>query len=192
MNKKILAVCLVVICLSITAGGTLSYLTSESVTNNVITTGNVKIELEEKQELTPGVETDFPAAGLSGAMPGDKISKIVRVKNTGTTPAWTRIDVKTTIKSGTTDLPTVLSNGEDAVMITPLTGWTKGSDGYYYYENELAAGDRTPPLFREVKINPLMGNTYQECEISVLVSAHAVQSAHNGTTVSEAAGWPVP
>ena len=42
----------------------------------------------------------------------------------------------------------------------------------------------------EVRFSAEMGNAYQNCTANVVISAQAVQTANNGDTVMEAAGWP--
>lgn len=181
MKKKIFAVCLVLICLSITATGTLSYFTSESVAHNVITTGNVKIELKE----------EFPPDGVHGVMPGDGIPKTVWVENTGSAPAWVKIEVKLTATAENgTELPTVLPDGTELISAAVLPGWTKGGDGCYYYEEPLNSNDKTSNLMEKVTFSPDMGDEYQNCTVNVDITAYGVQSDNNGATVFEADGWP--
>ena len=189
-KKQILALAAAVILISLSAKGTLTYFTAETVTHNVITSGHVRIALEEKQELTPGVETDFPAEGIDQALPGDRISKIVRVRNTGSADAWVRIELEISASAGDAALPSILPNGNAVVTATPLPGWCVGADGLYYYEEKLPPGAVTPPLIREVRLDPRMDRLYQGCQVTVSVKAHAVQADHNGSTVSEAVGWP--
>ena len=61
MKKKILLLASAVICLAILATGTLAYFTSSKTAHNVITSGGITIEIEEK--TTGGV--DFPKEGIS-------------------------------------------------------------------------------------------------------------------------------
>ena len=70
--------------------------------------------------------------------------------------------------------------------------WKLGQDGYYYYNQALKPGEVTKPIFTAVTFNANMGNEYQKATASVDVSAQAVQTANNGSTVLEAAGWPTP
>ena len=73
---------------------------------------------------------------------------------------------------------------------TVSEGWTPGTDGYYYYNNKVPAGESTSILFDTVKFDPEMGNEYQNCRANIVISAQAVQTANNGTTVMDAQGWP--
>lgn len=180
MKQKIFALCLAVICLSIGAKGTLSYFTAESTTHNVVTTGNVKIELLE----------EFPEGGVKGALPGDAVSKVVWVENTGAAPAYIRVAVKLTIVSAEgKPLPAVLPDGTSLVSFDLLPGWQKGDDGFYYYLQSLPAGERTVNLMERVTLAPQMNDLYQSSEIHIDITAYGVQSDNNGSTVWDSAGW---
>lgn len=185
MKKKILLVTAVVICLSIAASGTLAYFTAENVTNNVIASGGVDIELVEQTEGEDGTLVDFPTEGVKGVMPGADISKIVSVKNTGESEAWIRLRVVASIKATDgTNLPAEVMDYEIS------ENWYMDLDGYIYYTKPVAPGESTDILFDTVHFAPDMGNEYQNCTANITISAQAVQTSNNGSTIMEAAGWP--
>ena len=68
--------------------------------------------------------------------------------------------------------------------------WTEGEDGYWYYNKALESGETTAPLFDTVEFALKMGNEYQESTCVIDVTAQAVQTANNGSSALEAAGWP--
>lgn len=186
MKRKLLAAAVIAICLSLMAYGTLAYFTAEETNHNVITSGGIDIELlewadEERKE-------SFPENGVSGVMPGTKVTKIVEVKNTGSNEAYIRVRVEKEINlaqgvEGDVD-PTlmVLDFDEDS--------WIEGEDGYYYYKEALKPGEVTKPLFASVRFDKSMGNIYQNSTAVVDVMAYAVQAANNGDGVMDAKGWP--
>ncbi len=185
MKKKILLVAAIVICLTIAVSGTLAYFTFEDTAHNVITSGGVSIEVVEKRKGTDGAEIAFPTDGIKGVMPGTEVSKIVSVKNNGNSEAWVRVKVNATIKSAKDEgeLPS------DVMTYEIGKGWDE-KDGYYYYQDKVPAGESTSILFDTVKFDPEMGNEYQNCRANIVISAQAVQTANNGTTVMDAQGWP--
>ena len=65
-----------------------------------------------------------------------------------------------------------------------------GADGYCYYSRPLKPGQVTEPVFTKVTFNAAMGNEYQNATATVDVAAQAVQTANNGSTVTDAQGWP--
>ncbi|MBQ0037956.1 MAG: SipW-dependent-type signal peptide-containing protein [Clostridiales bacterium] len=182
MKKRLLILSLLAVCLSLCIGGTLAYFTASGIARNVITTGNIKIDL---------IETDGegnPFKNVSDVLPGAEVDKVVTVKNTGDNPCWVRISVEKEIllaegKNGTPDLSLleIDLNTED---------WTE-KDGFFYYNQELKAGETTIPLFTTATFNTAMDNLYAGCTANVTVGAQAVQTANNGSTALEANGWPV-
>ena len=182
MKKRILILSLLAVCLSLCIGGTLAYYTATDTARNVITAGNIKIEL---------IETDAegkPFENVSGVLPGAEVDKIVTVKNTSDNACWVRISVEKEIslakeKSGTPDM-SFLEIDFNTV------NWTE-KDGYFYYNEKLNPGETTKPLFTTVTFNATMDNLYAGCTASVSVFAQAVQCANNGHSALTAAGWPV-
>ena len=187
-KKKLFAMMALVIVLAILGTGTLAYFATRALVHNVITTGGVNIELEETMLNDKGQE--IPFVDQTGAMPGQEISKIVRVTNKDA-EAWIRIQVVETIDEK--------ADSENVIRInynlgTAPTQWTE-KDGWYYYNKPLANGETTEPLFKGVTLaGREMDNKYQNKDIVVSVSAQAVQAANNaipdGGNVTDVKGWP--
>ena len=183
MKRKMLIISLLVMCLSLFAGGTLAYFTTIGKARNVVTAGNIGIDVIERDAQ------GNPFEDVTGVVPGEVIDKIVTVKNTTeANPCWVRIGIEKEIllapeKSGDIDLSLLeLDINEEF--------WTE-EDGYYYYLEAVEPGEETEPLFRTVTFNKIkMGNLYQGCTAKINVEAQAVQSANNGGSVWEAKGWP--
>ena len=183
MKKRFLLCALIVLVLGFAVNGTLAYFTGEEVAHNVITSGSIDIELVELAKTPEGATVPFE--DVDGAMPGDTVSKIVYVTNTGANDAWVRIKLDLAIElagEGQADLSMV---GLDL----DTKNWTE-KDGYYYYNAPLAPGKSTEPLFTQVTFSAEMGNIYQNSSTSLDVSAQATQVANNGATALEAKGWP--
>ena len=125
------------------AYGTLAYFTAEDTAHNVITSGEIDIELQEWADAEK--TTPFPEDEVSGVMPGTEVTKIVEVKNTGANDAYIRVKVEKEF---------VLSEGVEGETDSGLmkidfdeTYWMLGEDGYYYYKTALEPGAVTEPLF---------------------------------------------
>ena len=104
LKRRALAIALIVICLAITAAGTLAFYTAEERAHNVITTGGVEIEVHE---WTNEDKTEpFPEDGVDDVTPGLSVTKIAEVENTGASAAWIRVLVETKVTAaimGNTD-----------------------------------------------------------------------------------------
>ena len=186
MKKKLLVCALLTCCLALMAYGTVAYFTSQDTATNVITAGNIKIELKEMAVQSDGGEL-IPFEDQTGVMPGAQISKIVTVVNTGSNEAYIRVAVEKAIElagdaEGDADLSLV-------TMDMNKEHWTE-KDGYYYYNEPLEAGAETKPLFTTVSFTKEMDNLYQGSTAKIDVNAQATQAANNGDSVFDAAGWP--
>ncbi len=187
MKKKIAALVVFIAIAVMSISGTMAYFTADSVATNVITAGNIQIELLEMQEGENGQLEEFEN-GQTGIMPGQEVSKIVTVKNTGGYDAYVRVSAKqvVTLASGAAS-----DTGNQLITCDfNTTDWIIGSDGYYYYSKPLAAGEETAPLFTKVIFSGEMGNEFQNCSVEIAVKAYAVQVKNNGEDVMKAAGWP--
>ena len=188
MKKKFIAGAVVAICLSLVTYGTLAYFTHEDTATNVITSGNIKIELQETAITEDGQVVEFEQSqDRFNVMPAQSVSKIVKVQNTGDNDAYIRIAIDKTIN---------LAEGVEGTPDTDLISmdfdydnWTL-KDGYYYYNKPLAPGETTEALFNNVKFDPAMDNMYQNSTAIINVDAQATQVRNNGTDVFTAAGWP--
>lgn len=188
MRKKLIAGAVVAICLTLFIGSTIAYFTHENTATNVITSGNIKIDLQEFHKT----ENDqlIPFENLPEeivVMPAQVFSKIVIVENTGNNAAYIRIKIDKSI---------VLADGVQGTPDTELVSldfdtenWEKIGD-YYYYKKTLEPGKTTEPLFENVTFAPEMGNMYQGSKAVIKVNAQATQVKNNGNNVFEAAGWP--
>lgn len=143
-------------------------------------------DLEERM-LTPDGEKTVPFEDQLGVMPGSDVSKIVTVTNTGGQPAWVRVSLDKAI-----ELARGVEGEADLSLVTcdlNTESWTE-KDGYYYYNAALEPGQTTEPLFTAVHFAETMSNMYQESRAILQVNAFATQTAHNGASALEAAGWP--
>lgn len=182
MKRKIAILAVLVICVASVAAGSLAYFNAEGTAHNVITTGGVDITLQEwadEDRLTPFED-------ITGIMPDTRVTKIAEVKNSGASPVWVRVLVTKSIELTREGTP----NTDMVALDINTTDWSAGADGYYYYNSALAPGETTAPIFTEVVFRPEMGNEYQNATATVDVAAQAVQTANNGESAAEAAGWP--
>lgn len=185
-KQRILTLSVAAIIAALSAYGSIAYFTAQDNAQNVITAGNVKIELRQKT-VSPDGETIVPPGDQLGVMPGGEVSKIVEVKNTGSKEAWVRVSVDKAI-----ELAYGAEGDEDLSLVTfdlNTEYWTE-KDGFYYYTKPLPSGQITEPLFTTVSFDKMMGNQYQNSKAILTLNAYATQSVHNGGTVFEAAGWP--
>lgn len=164
------------------AAGATALFTAKGTSQGIVSTGNVRMELHDKTATENGL-VDFPEAALP-VMPGDVVSKVVAIENTGDHPLFARVLVETNAPEG---LP-----ADGALQLNvDERHWKLADDGYYYYHRALQSGEETEPLFTEVSIDPdRVDNAFMDKELTIALTAHAVQSENNGQAPADAVGWP--
>ncbi len=184
-NKKALLLLLLLALLLIFAvvSATVANTTVEGRTRNVITTGEVKISINEKTEAVNGViRADGSGIDFSAVVPGQAASKIVTIKNEAE-KCWLRVKVDITV----TPVP---GDGSDpARLIIPNiddTLW-QYDNGYYYYNHPLESGD-TAEMFDQVLFAPSIGNAYAGSQAKMVITAEATQYKNNETMAPDS--WP--
>ncbi len=192
MKKKIISIAVVVICLGVLASGTIAFFTAEDTAHNVITSASgITIEIIEKTMTDYGTLVDFPKDGITGLMPGENVSKIVSVCNTGENEAWVRVKIAEQILSSTgEELPLTTRTGAPIITYEIDPASWQYDNGWYYYLKPVSGGEATELLFEEVLFSVGMTNEYVTATAHVVIDAQAVQTANNGEHVMEAKGWP--
>lgn len=188
-KQRIFLVAALICCLALAGTGTLAFFRASETARNVITTGVLDMKLVEMHDGEP-----WPEKGVSGVMPGEVVSKEVTIQNLGGVDFYTRVKVTGQIKLEGKEAPIEMKEEHVELIELNDTDWTKGEDGYYYYNTALKAGENgttttTEPLFTAVKLKPALGNEYQNATLTVLVEAEAVQSKNNGDDPLKAEGW---
>ncbi len=192
MKKKLMFLASVVICTAVVTSGTIAYFTAEDTARNVITTNGVDITIEEWQETENGL-VPYPKDEPIEIMPGTTVSKIAAVKN-NEAESYIRAKVEIVISDAEGKKMELSSEALRRIVTLSMDAnyWIakEGDSEWLYYGSSVKTGEVTEPLFTEVAFDgPNMTNEYQNCTIEIIVDAQAVQTAHNGDSALEAAGW---
>lgn len=157
--KTILTLAALALLLTFTVSGTLAYISTS--------TGNVVNEFTPA-EVTCAVSETFTEGG--------KTKTNVGITNTGNTTAWIRAKV---VGNWVLDGKVVAPWTDD---ITYASGWTKGSDGFWYCNTTTDAGKTTSNLFDSYTAGtaPVEG-----AHLELTIVCQAVQE-NLGTTAQEA------
>ena len=172
MKRKLLLIAVVIICCATLGFGSVAYFTASAKAVNVITSGNIKIAIVERQLDADGELVAYPDEPVA-VMPGAEVSKIVTIRNEAEYEAWVRAKVAIAVLDADGEplaVPDVLITlgGTDAA-------W-KEKDGFYYYTKPLAGKAETESLLETVAFDAeAMDNAYQGCTVTVSVSAQALQ-----------------
>lgn len=183
LKSRLAVVSLVAIVLTLLTQGTLAYYTTIGNATNVITSGDLEMTIREMTDQG----TEFPTEGVY-IIPGDVVSKVVTVENSGGHPFYLRVKLVYGVDSQ--ELPS-----EDCFKLNINTEHWMLKDGWYYYTGILYPGEETPEVFSHVEIvGSRVDNSYIGKTLSITVKAQAVQSENNPPAVAEdissVAGWP--
>ena len=158
----------VIVLLAGAVGGTWAFLVaqSEPVQNN-FTYAHVRCTIKEKFDGTT--------------------KSNVQIQNTGDISAYIRARIVVTWKDTSGNVSAVPVKVSDYTM-TMGTGWTKGTDGYWYCNTAVDATKFTPVLITECKKT---GTAPKDYDLSVEILADAIQS-EPANAVKEAWGKDNP
>lgn len=185
-KQRVFAIALVTLLGTLAISGTSAYFASSSVAHNIITTGGVTIELIED---TDGIGEDgrpVPFINIEGAMPGDRISKMPKIKNVDGSEIYVRMRVMSRVEYPNGRVDKIKF---DAFNPDISRSWSP-KDGYYYFTRPLASGETTNALFTTVTIPKDLKEDQEGAKYIIKIKADAVQRANNGETVYDAQGWP--
>lgn len=169
-------------------GATLAWFTSTDTATNVVTVGNVSIEILETSEDKNAISTENGIEWTGAMTPGQVLSKVPTIDNIGKNDAWVRANVTMEyLKNGE---PVELPEGVAVPVINYNTSegsnWIAGEDGFYYYKEALTtdgAGKVTTPLFDTVTIPNTWTNqgeiSMANVTVKVVVNAEAIQYDNN-------------
>ncbi|MBR2949864.1 MAG: SipW-dependent-type signal peptide-containing protein [Lachnospiraceae bacterium] len=185
MKKRIFYIAAILICLSLTTGGTLAYFNTTETATNVITTGGVSIDVLVNGSLESDSDEPIPV------MPATEVDRSITVRS-NKQAAWIRVNYTLTVYDAENKKMEIPADElKKVIVITPdNTNWTQ-KDGWWYYNTAVKNGETTAPLFEKIAFSgPDMDNKYQLCTLVVDINAQAVQQANNKTSATEALGWP--
>jgi len=180
MKRNLILVFCIAALLSILTTGTMAYHVSYGVSDNVITAGNIRLELHN----CTADGSPVPDGGAMACLPGSCYSRVVTAENTGDHPMYLRLSVSKYVQDSTLPAGDCLNLDIDSV------NW-QYKDGYYYYLKALAPGETSTPLFTQVEIDgENVDNQYLGKTLMLDVCAYGVQSENNAEDVMSAVGWP--
>lgn len=179
-KSRLLLIAIAAILATVLTQPTLAYYTTVGKATNVVTSGNISLQIHEK--TADG--SDFPTEGVY-IIPGDIVSKQVFIENVCGHPFYLRLQ----LVSGSTN--EALSADDCLRMDINTNDWTY-QEGFYYFNRILQPDEVTPALFTQVEIvGSKVDQTHIGSTLSLTVNAYAVQSENNpAENPWDASGWP--
>ena len=170
-KKTVLLLAMVVLILAGAVGGTLAYIvTSSGPVQNTFTPAHVTCAVEES-DFVDGTST---------------IKNNVTIRNTGNTSAY----IRAAVVANWCDASSKILAPQPVTLERPILGdgWSRNTtDGYYYYNSPVSAGDSTGKL--------ITGNGYKpdrpagvpaDAHLEMTIVCQAVQAEGLGSGVTDA------
>lgn len=166
-------------------GTTLAWFTGTKTVTNVVTVGNVRIQIDETSTDPDAILGDRGISWTGAVTPGQVLSKVPVVKNIGRNTAWVRAYAEFGYEKDGKAME--LPAGVEAPVIDYNTGsgekqWTF-RDGRYYCNGPLTAEDVTGELFSHVTIPPSWNNQegtdMSDVKVEIIVHGAAIQYDNN-------------
>lgn len=182
MKKRMLAIAALIVLLVATVGATLAFTTQTKQADNIMTFGNVKMDVH----MIDGDDADV--AGEEFEATGAPITRKVTFENTGSTEMYVRARPVVTITRADGSTTTADTNTVTYMMNT--TNWSE-KDGWYYYESAVGVDESTTTLMEGLQFQgDYMDAAGPGGQFDFTVEAQAVQVAHNDDSAMDAKGWP--
>ncbi len=184
IDKKKLTIISLCLLLCIGFFSSVAYLIRTIDTDNVITFGNLKLQLINKTLDSNGKEVDVDK--LEEKLSAASLSRRIRVKNICDNDMYVRVKVKLNGKKGDESFPVDVY----ADCNYNRADWQE-KDGWWYYNSVLSSGKETENLLDTIEFNlNNLTSKYSGSKIIFNVEAQAVQSKNNGDSALNAEGWP--
>lgn len=213
-KNMIVAIACAAALLALVGSQTLANDTASFTTTNVITTGNVDMEIYETTVAAID-ETDiedytiitnngdgtyevaygeFFANNAAEILPGDTVSKIVTLENVGSEPFYARVKLEVS-GMAEDDVTGLVFDMDTNDWKADTDGFVKAADSdvwscYYYYSEEVTA-DEEFIFFENVKFPTSMDNHYLDegNDIDIKITGEAVQSKNTMQSHLDGMGW---
>ncbi|MGN0568495.1 MAG: TasA family protein [Acutalibacteraceae bacterium] len=208
MKKKFSIFALLVAVIAVISLGTYAWFSASGTANNRTTFGDIEIELISELKATPFERSGQFVTKVDEVNPGDVFANKVTVKNVSRNhTAWVRLRLGP-VWNNVENVPhsenayESLDSFKKAVYPAEYnfnvgegaTQWSF-SDGWWYYNSPLAAGEVAEPLFSQVSFSAQgLNDSYYNSNFEITFTAQAVQFENNadnhGDTWQDAVGWP--
>ena len=196
MNNKKKLIALVaagIITAGAIVGGTMAYFSDTQTANNVITMGNVNMDLTEEEfdKITNNTKE------ITNVMPGNKFTKDPKITmGADSEDAYVRAHIAISAKKDNTDFAltaTQISELFTGINIDKTVWYVDATDAaagnYVVYYNKALTKNNVVNVFTEVKIPTSWGNELANVSLKVDVTVDAVQVANFESNLTKENGF---
>ena len=188
MSKKtyLIILLLVILCLLFILTTTAFFIYSKTA-NNIITFGNIKMQLLQTTLDQNGLEKNVNNNENFNITHSSTVSRRIKVKNIGKHDIFLRISLKMT---GINEYNQEF-DADDLVKYSLNTEDWINKEGWYYYKKIIKQEEVTSNLITEISfdINNITTN-YSKGNFRFDVEAQTVQAENNADNILDVVGWP--
>lgn len=185
MDKKKKSILILTILMVVSLACVSTFLVRENQFNNVITFGNLKMEIINHTLDANGNETDVE--NETEKLRLANVNRIVKIKNICHNDMYVRVKVNFDGK----DMNNQSYSPDTYLVVNGMNDKWIYQDGWYYYQDVLKPDVTTDNLLNGLEFDlDRLTSHYPGSHIEFNVEAQAVQSTYNASNVLEATGWP--
>lgn len=174
----------------LTIAGIMAYFTDRTTVTNNIKMGIVDIDIKEYTINSEGQKVEW--RDMENVLPGEKVSKIPEIECVdGAVDCYVRAKVEISCKDPQLANSNLLLTIDD-LNVDSLKWYYCSQDGYFYYKQILTDSSNPVVLFSEVTIPTSLDNKWSLQNISIDVTAEAIQSKNFTPDFSDESTEPWP
>jgi len=188
MYKKVYIISLITLALCVgMIGITKAFIVRNTVANNIITFGNLKMQLLQTTINEFGNEEILDNNVSIDITNNEKLSRIIKIKNLGSQDFYARISLEII----------GIDNDNNEFYINDFVKYNFNNDdwlykeGWYYYKKSIKPEEITSSVINGIAfdINNIT-KKHSNCSFKLNIKTEAVQSKNNNEDVLNAVGWP--
>lgn len=175
LARPVLLALSLVLVLGLSVGGTLAYL--------VTSTGDVTNTFTPGELLTPPTEDPFDG--------DEKTNVVVTNSNDSAVAAYVRATwtINWVVGKGETAQIVAPAKASDYNIVVANSGWSKGSDGFYYWHEPVEPGEETGALIESLTANNDAAPDVEGVHLQATIITQTIQA--DPVDAIEDAEWPV-
>lgn len=186
MKKVWLILIFIILCCAFSASISFAFIIKETTTNNVITFGDIKMELLVTTKEN-NVEKNVNDKETIDITYNSKVNRNIKIKNIGKHPLFVRVSINLV---GISEDGNTIENMDFIDVMSNSKNWIY-KDNWYYYKDVVHEDEGANDLLLDLNfdINKITSR-YPGSTFTLDINAEAVQAENNSEDILEVVGWP--
>ena len=186
MKKVWLIIFFIILCFAFSASISFAFIIKETISNNVITFGDIIMELLLTTKEN-NIEKNVDDNEKIDITYNSKINRNIKIKNIGKHPLFVRVTLNLV---GTSEAGNTIEKMDFIDIVNNSDEWIY-KDNWYYFKNAVNENDITEELLLDLNFNiDKITSKYPGSIFTLDINAEAVQAENNNKDILEVVGWP--